>query len=101
MAESESTMRRLSALLLLATVLPGCRNACQDLCTELADYAQTACGYTWTDTQISQCIDDQASLTSDEIAACRDNSNVASIWGCDEIADYFNTGGHTADDSGQ
>lgn len=82
-------------VLAVASLAPGCRNACQDLCVEIADFARTECGLTFPDDQLDQCIEDHkgGALGEGEAAVCRDGrGRVASEWDCEEIAAYFDDG---------
>lgn len=82
------------ALVLLAAV--GCQNPCQDLCQEMADYADK-CGYTWDETAVQQCVEDQASVTAEEKDLCAEyEGQVESWWECEDIMDYFDNPGHTS-----
>lgn len=77
---------------------PGCTNACQSLCKEIAEFARTECGLTFEDAEVDQCIADHASsqLAEGEAATCRDGKGqVASEWDCEEIAAYFEEAGGT------
>jgi hypothetical protein len=73
--------------------LGACRNSCQQVCVEMAKYAEDECGLTVPDEQIDACIDAQAGDASrDNRGVCRDYGNPSSIeqeWGCEELADYF------------
>lgn len=86
-------------LLLLPALATGCRNACQDLCVEIADYASTECGLEFPDAQIDQCIADHkgSALEKGEAGTCRNGlGDVADEWDCEEIQAYFDEAGGDA-----
>jgi len=69
----------------------GCNNPCQQLCDEVASFA-TECGYSITDDQVDQCMDDHASDqlrdgTSEVCAEYKDE--IREEWTCDDVAVYF------------
>jgi hypothetical protein len=79
--------------IVLLAALSGCGNPCQDLCTDMADYA-TECGYTVTADDIQGCRDQYASanLTPESVAACSENSDPEAMrewWSCDDVAENF------------
>lgn len=87
----------IAGLLLLG---PGCTNACQSLCKEIADFARTECGLTFDESEVDECIADHAGsqLAEGEAATCRDGKGqVADEWDCEEIAAYFEEAGGTGD----
>lgn len=90
--------------LLPATLLgAGCRNSCQDLCVEIADFAADQCGLEFPDAQLDQCIADHKSSTLEkgEAGTCRDGvGNVADEWDCEEIQAYFDAAGGDGGDTG-
>ena len=72
--------------------LAGCHNACQDICVEMARYAEDECGYTIPDADVDACIEAQKESTPEDRQACRQNGNAGTIeteWGCDELENYF------------
>lgn len=80
----------------IAAMGPGCTNACQSLCKEIADFAKTECGLTFDEGEIDTCIADHASseLDEGEAAVCRDGKGrVAEEWDCEELAAYFEDAG--------
>jgi hypothetical protein len=70
----------------------GCRNACQDICLDMADYA-TECGFPVSDAEIDACLDEQSKVEEKEDRkACRDFNDPQALrlqWSCDELADYW------------
>lgn len=86
-------MRRALPLMLLSLPLlaTGCRNACQQLCGDIVDYADE-CGLTVPDDQKSTCISDhkRGETTRDERAICAENrSSLQDEWTCDDVAQYI------------
>ena len=45
-------------VLWLGVALMGCRNQCQRLCSDIADYAQEECGLEFSDEEVKQCFKD-------------------------------------------
>ena len=81
-------MRKFAPLLIL---LPACSNPCQELCSELADYAEE-CGISVSGDQISQCEDDHSNdlLRPGEAETCDEYfGDVRDEWTCDDISNYF------------
>jgi hypothetical protein len=75
----------------LAAAAGGCRNACADLCLEMAEYAEE-CGYTVSDEEIDTCISEQSAAGHDERKACREFGQgevLRAQWSCDVLADYW------------
>lgn len=88
-------MARLVALLALLP-LAGCGNPCQDLCSQLADYA-AECGLTVSPDEVAQCRSDYATPNLDEGEAqtCADANNpdyIREWWTCDDLAENFGNG---------
>lgn len=78
----------LAALALAA--LGGCRNACQDLCVRMANYAEE-CGFTVPDAELDACLEEQAD--AEDRAVCRDFGSPQAIrdeWTCAEMGEYWN-----------
>jgi hypothetical protein len=84
-------MSRFAVGLWIATLfVAGCDNSCQNLCVQIADYAET-CGDPFGAAQVATCIDDYASSTSDELATCRvygSGDVVERQWTCDDVNLY-------------
>jgi hypothetical protein len=79
------------ALTGLFMALVGCNNPCQQLCDEIASFA-TECGYSITDDQIDQCMDDHASgeLRDGTEEVCDEyKDELRAEWTCDDVAVYF------------
>ena len=72
----------------------GCRNACQDICTSMADYA-VECGYTVSDTDLDACYARHGNPEKEDAKACRDFGDAASLrrqWTCEDVGLYFGGG---------
>ncbi|MCB9792646.1 MAG: hypothetical protein H6741_07935 [Alphaproteobacteria bacterium] len=83
-------MRLLFSSSLLA-LLVACHNPCQDLCKEIASYAED-CGITVPDDAVSTCIDDNSrdQFEREELRICRQNAEyLQDEWTCDDVALYF------------
>jgi hypothetical protein len=74
----------------------GCRNACQDLCVELHDYA-TECGLPVTDDELKSCIDQEKGKESkDDRKVCNEFGDPETLrleWSCDDMGSYWGTSG--------
>lgn len=89
--------RSLFALLLGCLSLVGCRNSCQQLCGEMADYAVETCALEFDNDELKTCISDhnRRETDRDDLAAC----DVASAaltegeWTCDDVKEYFKADG--------
>lgn len=83
-------MRLVGALTLLATLV-ACHNPCQDLCKEIAQYAED-CGLTVPDGEPGACIDAtrRSELEDGDTQTCRENADfLRTEWTCDDVALYF------------
>ncbi len=88
-------MRTLLPLLTIAvifTILPGCRNSCQQICPRMQAYAED-CGFTVTSEEVRACVASQSgSASRDDRAVCRDagdRSTLRDEWTCDDLSDYW------------
>lgn len=91
---------RLTALLVGCLALAGCRNSCQQLCHEMADYAVDECGLEFPDDQLKDCMSDHngGATDRDDIKAC-DAASAAldeGEWTCDDVKEYFKADGAAA-----
>ena len=90
-------MVRCRPLLLVAALavpgfLAGCSNPCQQLCVEIATYAQQDCGFEVTSDQIEECQDDNSALTEARYRACVDQKDPQTLrewWTCEDLAENF------------
>ena len=81
--------------MLVLLVLAGCNNACQQICVELANYAQDDCGLTVTQDQITECQESQADLPEGRNEQClevADPEYIREWWTCDDLAQNFQDG---------
>lgn len=91
-------MRRLFPIVALLA-LAGCKNDCQKLCDEMADFAEE-CGEAWDREDIKDCRADQANrnVSKEGREACAVAlPSLREEWTCDDIEPYFSGGG---DDDG-
>ena len=83
-------------MLLPLAALPlwmGCRNSCQQLCKDMADYAQDACGLEFSSDEVQSCIDDhkRSEVDADARQACTDAApTLEEEWSCEDLEAYFN-----------
>lgn len=69
----------------------GCRNACADLCTSLAAYAEE-CALPVSDAEIDACYERQSDPDDADLQACRefgDPEVIRAQWSCDDLAKYW------------
>lgn len=86
-------------LLLSALVLAGCRNNCQQLCADMARFADD-CGYEWTKDDIKQCREDFAgkNVGKNTRQYCGTVSDALSEeWECEDLEVYFDGSGGSGD----
>ena len=90
--------------IILASVpllLWSCHNTCQDLCKEMAAYAESdKCQYTLSDDELKVCIRDHSrdKLADGDLGVCEDFADtVADEWTCDDLAPYFGQGDESGD----
>jgi hypothetical protein len=95
-------MRRSTFPFALAALLAlsGCGNPCQQLCSEMADYANE-CGLTVTPDELAACKDNNASANLPEgaLQTCADHNDPAALrewWTCQDLAENFTNGGSAA-----
>ncbi len=85
-------MNRIAWILGIALAASSCRNSCQDLCYDMADFLEKECGITVNDADIQTCVDEQAGVDATDRAACRQFDGAKQIeeeWGCEELEGYF------------
>lgn len=89
--------------LLALPLTTACRNPCQQLCVEIADYAKDECGLVFSRDEISTCIQDHATrdVVKETRALCAEGlPTVSEEWTCEDINDYFTPSAAATDDSG-
>ena len=73
----------------------GCRNACQDICVQMANYAEE-CGFNVSDAELDACLDEQSSdLEKTDKEACRDFGSpelIRNEWSCNDLEAYWGGG---------
>ena len=87
-------MRFTLALCGLATLV-ACHNPCQDLCKEIAAYAED-CGYTVPEDEPGTCIENnkRSAWEREDLTTCRDfGDRLTEEWTCEEVGRYFEDGG--------
>jgi hypothetical protein len=75
-------------------LLGGCSNPCQQLCLEMADYAEE-CGLTVSADEVKSCRDAYANADQTETAQCQtwnDADQVREWWSCQDVEDNFQNG---------
>ena len=82
----------LRCLIPVIALLAGCANECQELCNNMADWAETECDKTFPKEQINDCLatysNDNVSET--QLADCGEyNERIDEEWTCDELDSYF------------
>lgn len=73
--------------------LGGCANHCQNLCENMADFAESECGFTVPSGQVDDCITEFEDSSSSEESACESNAVVTDEegWTCEMMASYFDS----------
>lgn len=88
---------RLPALIVVGLALAGCRNSCQQLCHEMADYAVEECGLAFPDEDLKTCVSDHngGATDRDDLQACSAASDALTEgeWTCDDAKEYFKADG--------
>lgn len=81
----------LGAAVWAATLGAGCRNACQQVCAEMADYAEE-CSLPVSDADIDACMERHSAPTPEDKATCRefgDGEVIRQQWDCEELGRYW------------
>jgi hypothetical protein len=88
-------MLRAAGLVGLA-LAAGCRNACQEICVRMADYAEE-CELPVSDGEIDACLErHSANVEKEDLAACQDFGDgevIRAQWSCEELGRYWSSGG--------
>ena len=96
-------MRSIAIPALLVTMgLTGCKNACQDICLEMAVYADE-CGNSVTDDEVDACLESQKEIsdaTKDVCSEFGDSETIRVEWSCEELDQYWAAGGATTSTTG-
>lgn len=83
---------KLLALLGLVVGLSACKNECQLLCEDMADFAEESCSQEWDKDQVKSCKDTYKSsnLADGDAEICEEvRPFLQEEWTCDEIGEYF------------
>lgn len=75
-------------------LLGGCNNPCQQLCVEMADYADE-CGLTVSADDIKTCQENFKSAEQADIQHCQtwnDPDQLREWWSCQDVEDNFQNG---------
>ena len=76
--------------------ISGCRNNCQELCQEMADFAEEECDNAFPKDQVKDCMETYHSREIDEEQeeTCADiTPTLREEWTCDDVNDYFTGNG--------
>ncbi len=89
---------RLALAVIALVALTACRrNSCQQLCRDLASYAEDACGLTVPDGQLQTCIEEHGrqALEEDEKEFCQlaSETEFEDEWSCEEAEAFLGLGG--------
>jgi len=82
----------------LAVILgiSGCRNDCQALCQEMADFSEEECNKEFPKEQVDACMETYHSreIEEEQEQICEDiTPTLREEWTCDDVNDYFTGGG--------
>ena len=86
-------MVRLTSVLGLLLLATSCRNDCQDICNELADYAGD-CDIPVATSEVNECISNhqRRDLEDGDLEICGDFKSSETIreeWTCTDLAEYW------------
>ncbi len=77
-------------LIAAALLLTGCQNECQQICQNMADYAESDCDKSFPEAQIDACLVKYADATEKELETCTSYGNtISEEWSCADIGEYF------------
>lgn len=78
-------------LIIFATaLLTGCQNECQQICLDMADYAESDCEQTFKEGQIDTCLENYSEASDKQLATCATyGDTISEEWTCSEIEQYF------------
>lgn len=81
-----------SLLLVALPLMAGCKNSCQQLCVDIADYALESCNLQFSDEEMDACIADysRSELDRSDLQSCEEAApSLEEEWDCDTLKDYF------------
>ena len=84
-------LMRAAGFMAVAAWAVGCNNPCQQVCLEMASYAEE-CGLTVTNDAIAACRDGYGDASGEEIDQCRgwnEPDQLREWWTCDDVAENF------------
>jgi hypothetical protein len=71
-------------------LLTGCQNTCQQLCLDMADYAESDCDQTFKDTEMDSCLEKYSEASEKELDTCATyGDKISEEWSCSDIGAYF------------
>jgi hypothetical protein len=79
-------------IILTMFLLTGCRNDCQQVCSDIADYAADECGEEFSRAEISECMSayKKKDLSDAQLDDCKEyGSRIEEEWTCEDIGEYF------------
>lgn len=81
-------------LIAAVTMLAGCANDCQQICNEMADWAESTCSpeYHFSDEQVKSCLSayENGNVSDAQLADCAESKDrIDEEWECEDIEVYF------------
>ena len=79
-------------ILAFSTLFAGCHNPCQDLCKEMAAFAEDGCQKTLSDGEVRACIREHTrdQLNEGDMAVCSEfTDTISAEWECRDLEPYF------------
>ncbi len=81
-------MRTLIAISLL---IGGCQNACQQLCSDMASYAEDECNTSFSKSELKSCQKKYADADDETLTACEQHGpKLKEEWDCKKVKEYTN-----------
>lgn len=80
-------------LFIILTFLTGCANECQQVCNEMADWAQTECNKEFSKEDLNECYTEYKNdqVSDAQLADCAEyKDRIDEEWTCEDIEAYFN-----------
>lgn len=82
----------LRCLIPVIALLAGCANECQELCNNMADWAETECDKTFSKEDVNDCLDTYSNdnVSETQLVDCAEyNERIDKLWSCGELDTYF------------
>ena len=79
-------------IIITMLLLTGCRNDCQQICTDMADFAADECGEEFSRTEVSECMSTykKKNLSAAQLDDCKEyGSRLEEEWTCEDLEEYF------------